>query len=66
MQTRKEQIKMVKKYPFATRAGWLLACDAPKLVTKGECMLKLMSEHDKSIAWEYRDHCLDAYESVKS
>tara|TARA_Y100000296_G_C5129604_1_gene234776 strand:+ start:783 stop:992 length:210 start_codon:yes stop_codon:yes gene_type:complete len=38
-------------------AGWLLACDSPKNVDKGELELAKLSHTDARAALLYRDEC---------
>lgn len=49
------------RYPVPARAGWLLACDAPDNIAKGQTMIDGMAQDDHNHAITYRDHCLDTY-----
>ena len=46
----------------ALRAGWLLACDSPQNVAKGEAALECLTKSERSVALDYRDACLASYD----
>jgi len=54
-------IKPTKRNYDATHAGWLLACDAPANIAKGEERFRLLDNKNRTIALAYRDQCLAAY-----
>ena len=59
--TRREAKTLVCQHYHATRAGWLLAADAPNNKAKGEKLFTALSQAEQAIAERYRDHCRAAY-----
>ncbi len=59
-------IKVTALNHAACRVGWLLACDAPANIAKGERMLARLSDKSQLIALAYRDQCLEAYAALAS
>ena len=49
----------------AQHAGWLLACDAPKNIAKGENLYASLDDRGRRIADEYRDKCLKIYADAR-
>ena len=45
--------------------GWLLACDSPKNIAKGEAGYAKLPPEDQPKALAYRDKCVMSYESVR-
>ena len=67
MLTEKQAHSLARRYPIAARIGWLLACDAPANVVKGEKMIDLtIDEKDAARAIAYRDYCLALYSNKGS
>ena len=60
--TEREARTMAVRHYKATHAGWLLACDAEKNITEGKRIFRELSLADQTIAEQYRDHCLAAYQ----
>ncbi len=59
--TERDARKMAVQYPRQTTTGWLLACSSPSNICKGQGQYDEMSEWDRSIVQEYRDHCIAVY-----
>ena len=45
----------------AQRAGWLLACDSPKNIKKGELMFEELPEKFQRQALAKYEHCMEVY-----
>ena len=58
-------IKVTKRNYEATRAGWLLACDHPGNIAKGEDLYALLNDKNRDIALAYRDQCIAVYATAK-
>ncbi len=65
MTIEKQAHAMARRYPIEARAGWLLACDAPDNIAKGQRMIDAMSLEDSERAITYRDYCLDLYATAE-
>ncbi len=64
MTNEKQARSIARRYPLEARAGWLLACDAPDNLAKGQAMLDRMGLEDSERVITYRDYCLSVYASV--
>ena len=51
---------------LAQKAGWLLACDAPKNIAKGEKINAELDAKHQKIADDYKAECLATYAGAKS
>ena len=61
MTTETEARAIARRYPIEARAGWLLACDAPANISKGQRMFNRMDTQDQARATTYRDWCRKCY-----
>ena len=61
MTHREDARHIALRYPLEARAGWLLACDAPDNIAKGQRMFDRMDAADQARAIIYRDHCVFLY-----
>ena len=61
MTTETEARAIARRYPIEARAGWLLACDAPANISKGQRLFDQMAPQDQTRATTYRDWCRRCY-----
>lgn len=59
--TERQAIIMAVGHPEACHAGWLLACDAPSNIAKGNGLCEELSNKEYDIALAYRDYCKAVY-----
>lgn len=64
MTIEKKARAVARRYPIEARAGWLLACDAPANIEKGQRMFDRMAPADQARAIVYRDYCRAVYLTV--
>ena len=65
MTTETQAHALARRFPIEAHAGWLLACDAPDNIAKGQRMLDRMSLEDSERVITYRDYCLDLYATAE-
>ena len=66
MTTEKQAKAIARRFPIEALAGWLLACDAPENIAKGQRMLDKMGLEDSERAFDYRAYCLTLYATTKA
>ena len=52
---------LARRHPDATRAGWLLACDAPDNIAKGKRLFTRLNALGQTIARNYETYCRGVY-----
>ncbi len=57
--TEKQARALARSWPLAAKAGWLLACDAPENIAKGQAQIDAMCYQDSHRAIQYRDYCVE-------